>query len=248
MHALIGRSGCVGHGRNPARAVIDDYARSQAASVERSPCCQPTKVNKIHNGCCARTFLTSISGTRLASAGRCLTAALLPVLAPRGRRRAVPTKIVDQLTILPGVRHYARLLSPLPRDEVRRRIAAAARSGYASGNAVTLREDSIPLVKSGPIPWKLRAWNRAYLDQGVRARFVTDNEVVLEPYTYDLRRLSVDACRVRLGPARRTTKQEPPPTALICEPTSMNGIVNGLMPVEAAMKTCVSPEPSSMKT
>jgi hypothetical protein len=101
---------------------------------------------------------------------------------------------------------------------VRRRIAAAARSGYSPGNAVTLRDDSIPLHASGPVPWKLRAWSRAYRDQGVRARFVTDDEVVLEPWTDTFDRLSVDACRVRLGPARRTTKQEPaPPTALICE-------------------------------
>jgi hypothetical protein len=126
--------------------------------------------------------------------------------------------LISRLTILLIVRRYARLVSPLPRDEVRRRIAAAARSGYAPGDAVTLRDDSIPLLASGPVPWKLRAWSRAYRDQGVRARFVIDDEVVLEPWMDMFDRLSVDACRVRLGPARRTTKQEPaPPTALVCE-------------------------------
>jgi hypothetical protein len=122
------------------------------------------------------------------------------------------------LIILPSVGRYARLVSPLPRDEVRRRIAAAVRSGYAPGDAVTLHDDSIALVKSGRVLWNLRAWNRAYRDQGVRARFVTDDDLVLEPWTDIFERLTVDACHVQLGPARRSTKEEPfPPTALVCE-------------------------------
>jgi hypothetical protein len=44
------------------------------------------------------------------------------------------------------------------------------------------------------------SWMRLRRDQGVRARFVTDDEVVLEQWIQFLGRLTIDSCRVELVP------------------------------------------------
>ena len=47
------------------------------------------------------------------------------------------------------------------------------------------------------------SWMRLRRDQGVRARFVADNEVVLDQWTQFMGRLTIDSCRVELVPMER---------------------------------------------
>jgi len=55
-------------------------------------------------------------------------------------------------------------------------------------------------------------------DQGVRARFVADDEVVLEQWIQFMDRLTIDRCRVKLLPLDRGYGQEPSAggTVLVC--------------------------------
>jgi hypothetical protein len=62
------------------------------------------------------------------------------------------------------------------------------------------------------------SWMRMRRDQGVRARFAADDEVVLEQWTQFMGRLTIDSCRVELLPAEPGHGQEPSAggTLLVC--------------------------------
>lgn len=61
-------------------------------------------------------------------------------------------------------------------------------------------------------------WMRLRRDQGVRARFVTDDEVVLEQRIQFMDRLTIDSCRVELVPLEQSHAREPSAgrTVLVC--------------------------------
>jgi hypothetical protein len=83
-----------------------------------------------------------------------------------------------------------RLISPFPPVEVRERIAAGAKSKPELGHWGFGR------------PhwgfWEMGTWMRLRRDQGVRARFVADDAVILEQWIQVMDRLTVDSCRVEL--------------------------------------------------
>ena len=86
-----------------------------------------------------------------------------------------------------------RLISPFPPAEVRERIAAGAKSKPLLGH----------WGFGGPhkLSWRMGNWMRLRGDHGVRARFVADDEVVLEQWTQFGGRLTIDSCRVELAPS-----------------------------------------------
>lgn len=92
----------------------------------------------------------------------------------------------------PTVDSVVRLISPFPPAEVRERIAGGAKSKPLLGHWGFAR----PHEGS----WGMDSWMRLRRDQGVRARFVTDDEVVLEQWIQFLGRLTIDSCRVELVP------------------------------------------------
>jgi hypothetical protein len=61
-------------------------------------------------------------------------------------------------------------------------------------------------------------WMRLRQDQGVRARFAADDEVVLEQWIQFMGRLTIDSCRVELVPVERSYGPEPSAggTELVC--------------------------------
>ena len=61
-------------------------------------------------------------------------------------------------------------------------------------------------------------WMRLRRDQGVRANFVNDDEVVLEQWIQFMGRLTIDSCRVELVPLGRGYGQGPSAggTVLVC--------------------------------
>jgi hypothetical protein len=96
-----------------------------------------------------------------------------------------------------------RLISPFPPDEVKARMAHAARSKPLLGHWGSAGPAN-PII-----------WMRLRRDQGVRARFVADNQVLLEQWIQVMDRLTVDSCRVELTPLERG---EPSPggTLIVC--------------------------------
>ncbi len=101
----------------------------------------------------------------------------------------------------PMVGSIVRLISPFPPAEVRERIAGEAKSKPLLGHWGLARPDLGF--------WGLCSWRRLRRDQGVRARFVADDEVVLEQWTQFMDRLAIDSCRVGLIPLERGYGQEP---------------------------------------
>ena len=103
-----------------------------------------------------------------------------------------------------------RLISPFPPAEVRERIAGDAKSRPLLGHWGFAR-----LHKGF---WGLGSWMRLRRDQGVRARFVADDEVVLEQRIQFMDRLTIDSCRVELVPLEQGYGQQPSTggTLLIC--------------------------------
>jgi hypothetical protein len=103
-----------------------------------------------------------------------------------------------------------RLISPFPTAEVRKRIAGAATSKPLLGHGGFAR----------PYKWfwGMGSWMKLRRDQGVRARFVADDEVVLEQWIQFMDRLTIDSCRVELLPVARGHGQDPSPggTVLVC--------------------------------
>ena len=86
-----------------------------------------------------------------------------------------------------------RLLSPLPPAEVRERIARRAQSKPLLGHwGFAQPQPRLPGISR---------WTRLRGDQGVRARLVADDEVVLEQWIQVMDRLTVDSCRVELVPS-----------------------------------------------
>lgn len=51
--------------------------------------------------------------------------------------------------------------------------------------------------------WGMGSWMRLRRDQGVRARFVADDQVTLEEWIQFMARLTIDSCRVELVPVER---------------------------------------------
>ncbi len=103
-----------------------------------------------------------------------------------------------------------RLISPFPPAEVRERIAGGAKSKPLLGHWGFSRPHKGF--------WGLGSWMRLRRDQGVRARFAADDEVVLEQWTQFMDRLTIDSCRVELVPLERGDGQEPSAggTVLVC--------------------------------
>jgi hypothetical protein len=93
-----------------------------------------------------------------------------------------------------------RLISPLPPAEVRERIAGGAKSEPLLGHWGFTRPHKGF--------WGLGTWMRLRRDQGVRARFVADDEVGLQQWTQFMGRLTIDSCRVELVPLERSYGQE----------------------------------------
>jgi len=54
------------------------------------------------------------------------------------------------------------------------------------------------------------SWKRMRLDQGVRARFADEGEVVIEQWTQFMGRLSIDRCRVEILPLEAHHRRESP--------------------------------------
>jgi hypothetical protein len=103
-----------------------------------------------------------------------------------------------------------RLISPFPPAEVRERIAGGAKSKPLLGHWGFARPHKGR--------WGMGSWMRLRRDQGVRARSVTDDEVVLEQWIQFMARLTIDSCRVELVPLERGYGQEPSAggTVLVC--------------------------------
>lgn len=93
-----------------------------------------------------------------------------------------------------------RLISPFSPAEVRERIAGDAKSKPLLGH-----------WGFAP-PYKgfcgMGSWMRLRRDQGVRARFVADDEVVLEQWTQFTARLTIDSCRVELVPLEQGHRRQ----------------------------------------
>src|SRR5262249_23833724 len=94
---------------------------------------------------------------------RCLAEFSAPHTSPSARLHRPYHPMVDSVV---------RLISPFPPAEVRERIAGDAKSRPLLGHWGFAR-----LHKGF---WGLGSWMRLRRDQGVRARFVADDEVVLE--------------------------------------------------------------------
>ena len=58
--------------------------------------------------------------------------------------------------------------------------------------------------------WRIGDWRRLRRDRGVRARFVADDQVVLEQWTQVTGRLTVDSCRIELVRLEPGGEQDPP--------------------------------------
>ena len=95
-----------------------------------------------------------------------------------------------------------RLISPFPPAEVRERIAGGAKSKPLLGHWGFARRPHQGFLGMG-------SWMRLRRDQGVRARFTADDEVVLEQWIQFMGRLTIDSCRVGLAPLERGYGQEP---------------------------------------
>jgi len=99
------------------------------------------------------------------------------------------------------VASVVRLISPFPPAEVRERISAAAKNKPLLGHWGFARPDQGR--------WGLATWLRLRRDQGVRARFIADDEIVLEQWDQVMARLAVDSCRVELVPLEQGYRPEP---------------------------------------
>jgi hypothetical protein len=88
-----------------------------------------------------------------------------------------------------------RLISPFPPAEVRERIANGVTSKPLLGHWGFAR----PHEEF----WGMGSWMTLRQDQGVRGRFVADDEVVLEQWIQVMGRLAIDSCRVKLLPRAR---------------------------------------------
>jgi hypothetical protein len=86
-----------------------------------------------------------------------------------------------------------RLLSPLPPAEIRQRIASRVQTKPLLGHW--------GFARTQPRFWGIGDWMRLRGDQGVRARLVADDQVVLEQWIQVMERLTVDSCRVELVPS-----------------------------------------------
>ncbi|HEX6521371.1 MAG TPA: hypothetical protein VF070_15380 [Streptosporangiaceae bacterium] len=103
-----------------------------------------------------------------------------------------------------------RLISPFPPAEVRERITDGAKSKPLLGHW--------GFAGSRKVFWGMGNWMRLRGDQGVHARLVADDEVVLEQWTQLTGRLTIDSCRVELAPSEQSDGQEPAAsgTVLVC--------------------------------
>lgn len=122
----------------------------------------------------------------------------------------LPAVADQQQAYHPMVDPVVRLISPFPPARVRERIAGGAQSKPVLGHWGFARPHKGF--------WGMGSWMRMRRDQGVRARFVADDEVVLEQWTQFMGRLTIDSCRIELLPVEQGHEQEPSAdgTLLVC--------------------------------
>jgi hypothetical protein len=92
----------------------------------------------------------------------------------------------------------------------------------------------------------LATWMRLRRDQGVRARFIADDEIVLQQWDQFMARLTIDSCRVEIAPVEQDDGPQPSAcgTVLVCHffvPTVKQAakILTGLLPLALGLSFAI---------